>query len=107
LSFDPPAKNDMPQEIVAAPKHPVHDSIDRVIAECDKVDAALTEFTRQDMPPLAVKELKPSDDGAEATRGWAVVSADLQKPLTEWQARAIMAAMQSPRTPVPIRIAAE
>ncbi len=98
----------MPQETVAAtaaaPCQGVHASIDRVIAECDKVDAALLEFTRQDMPPLTIKELDAA--GAGATRGWAVVSADVQKPLTEPQARAILAALQL-GTPAAIRIAAE
>ncbi len=107
LSFDPPPNDDMSQQAVAAPRHRVHDSIDRVIAECDKVDAALTEFARQDMPPLMIKELTPAAGGAGATRGWAVMSADLQRPLTEWQARAIVTAMQSPREPAPIGIAAE
>ncbi len=107
LSLDPPAKDDMPRQTAAAPRHRVHDSIDRVIAGCDRVDAALVELAQQDMPPLAIRELAAADGGAGATRGWAVVSADLRKPLTQWQARAIVAAMQSPRTPAPISIAAE
>jgi hypothetical protein len=107
LSFDPPAQDDMSQQTAAASKHRVHDSIDRVMAECDKVDAALVEFTRQDMPPLTIKELKGAAACAEATGGWAVVSADVQRPLTEWQARAIVAAMQSPGASVAVGIAAE
>ena len=95
----------MPQQTAAAPTRGVHDSINRVIAECDKVDAALLAFTRQDMPPLAIKRLDAA--GAEASGGWAVVSADLERPLTEWQARAIVAAVQSRRTPAPIRLAVE
>jgi hypothetical protein len=107
LSFDPPAQDDMSQQSAATSKHRVHDSINRVMAECDKVDAALVEFTRQDMPPLAIKDLKGAGGGAEATSGWAVVSADAQRPLTEWQAKAIVAAMQSPGAPVQVGIAAE
>ncbi len=107
LSFDPPPNDDMSQQAVAAPRHRVHDSIDRVIAECDKVDAALIELTRDDMPLLTIRQLKAADSDAAAPGGWVVASADSQKPLTEWQARAIVAAMQSPRAPGPMRIAAE
>lgn len=98
LSFDPPAKNDMPGQTVASPSSHVHESINRVMAECDKVDAALIEMTRQDMPSLAIKELAAAGSGNGVKRGWAVVSADPQKPLTEWQARDIVAAMRSPPT---------
>ena len=98
LSFVPEAKDDMPDQTVMSSNRLVHDSINRVVAECDKVDAALLEMTRQDMPSLAIKELDAADDGSGVTRGWAVVSADPQKPLTEWQARDIVAAMRSPPT---------
>jgi len=88
----------MPEQTVASSNLRVHDSINRVIAECDKVDAALIEMTRHDMPSLTIKELELADNGSGVTRGWAVVSADPQKPLTEWQARDIVAAMLSPPT---------
>jgi hypothetical protein len=108
LSFDLPAKDGMTEQIGAAPKHRVHDSINLVLAECDKVDAALIEITQNhEMPPLTIKEVETADDGGGAKKGWAVVSADPQKPLTERQAKDIVAAMRPSRMPAPIRIAAE
>jgi hypothetical protein len=88
----------MPDRTGALSDRCVHDSISRVIAECDKVDAALIEMTRQDMPSLAIKELEVADSASGVKRAWAVVSADPQKPLTEWQAKDIVAAMRSPPT---------
>ena len=102
LSFVPGSEDDMRDQAVASSNRLVHDSINRVVAECDKVDAALIEMTRQetrqDMPSLAIKELDAADSGSAVQRGWAVVSADPHKPLTEWQAREIVAAMRSPPT---------
>jgi hypothetical protein len=108
LSFDRAARDGMTEQIGAAPKHRVHDSINLVLAECDKVDAALIEITQNhEIPPLTIKEVETADDGGTVKRGWAVVSADPQKPLTERQAKDIVAAMRPSRMPAPIRIAAE
>ncbi len=108
LSFDLPAKDDMTEQIGAVPKHRVHDSINLVLAECDKVDAALIGITQDhQMPPLTIKAVEMADGGGGAKRGWAIVSADPQKPLTERQAKEIVAAMQPSRTAVPSRLAAE
>jgi hypothetical protein len=91
-----------------APGQRVRESVDRVMAECDKVDAALFEMSRatqvEDLPLLTIEEI--ATEGG-TNRGWAVVSADPQRPLTEMQAKAIIAAMQSRGTPAPIGIAAE
>jgi hypothetical protein len=109
LSFDPPAKDVMPEQAQAAPRHRVRDSVDRVMAECDKVDAALIEMTRttwdQDLPPLAIKEID-ADEVEAATRGWVVVSGDPHRPLTERQAKHIVAAMRSQDATAPIGIGA-
>jgi hypothetical protein len=106
LSFDPPSGDDMPRQTKSLPKRRMRDSIDRVIAECDKVDAALFEITQnQEMPPLTIRELDVGEGGAE--RGWAVVSADPQRPLTEKQAKEIVAAMQPPGLVARMTIAAE
>jgi hypothetical protein len=113
LSFDRLAKDAMPKKTKpgkSAAKQRVRASIDRVIAECDKVAAALIEMTRgtqhQDMPPLAIREIGTGDCEA-VTRVWAVVSDDPQRPLTERQARDIVAAVRSLATPAPTSIAAE
>jgi len=110
LSFDPPAKDVMPEQAQAAPRHRVRDSVDRVMAECDKVAAALIEMTRtswdQDLPPLAIKEID-TGEGEATTRGWVVVSGDPHRPLTERQAKHIIAAMQSQDGTAPIGIGAE
>ena len=91
----------MTVQIRPAAEHLVHDSIDLVLAECDKVDAVLSELAwDDDMPPLTIKQVETAD-------GWAVVSADPQKPLTENEAKRIVAAMRQPRPSAPIRIAAE
>ncbi len=98
----------MTEQIGAVPKHRVHDSINLVLAECDKVDAALIGITQDHlMPPLTIKAVEMADGGGGAKRGWAIVSADPQKPLTERQAKEIVAAMQPSRTAVPSRLAAE
>jgi hypothetical protein len=111
LSFDPSAKDAMPEQAKVAPSHPVRASIDRVMAECDKVDALLIGITRAtqdlDLPPLTIKEIESDDSEGGTTRGWAVVSADPQTPLTETQASEIIAALQSRRAPEPTSIAAE
>lgn len=100
LSFGRPAKDEMTVQTAPAAPHPVHDSINLVLAECDKVAAALIELTRDEgMPPLATRQVE--------TAGWAVVSADPQRPLTESEAQRIVAAMRQPGTPAPVRIAAE
>lgn len=94
----------MPRQSRSLPKRRMRDSIDRVIAECDKVDAALFEITQnQELPPLTIQGLEIGNGGAE--RGWAVVSADPQRPLTEKQAKDIVVAMQPPG--LVARIAAE
>jgi hypothetical protein len=108
LSFDLTAKDDMTVQTAAAPKQLVHDSINLVLAECDKVDAALVEITQDhNMPPLTIKQLEMANDGRIAKIGWAVVSADPHRPLTESDAKHIVAAMRRPRTSAPISIAAE
>jgi hypothetical protein len=120
LSSGPPAKKAMRTQIQratrkkteTAPKQGVRESIDRVIAECDRVDAALIEITRaaqndgDDMPPLAIRMVELGRD-AGATSGWAVVSGDPSRPLTEQQARDIVAAMKSIETNAPFGVAAE
>jgi hypothetical protein len=115
LSLYTPAKDDMPNQVKRAPKpapgQRVRESVDRVMAECDKVDAALFEMARatqvEDLPPLTIEEIDTGDGEGGTNRGWAVVSADPQRPLTETQAKEIIAAMQSRGTPAPIGIAAE
>ena len=108
LSFDLPAKDGMTVQTGAAPRHLVHDSINLVLAECDKVDAALIEVTQDhDLPPLAIKRVETADGGGLAKMGWAVVSGDPQRPLSEMDARRIVAAMRRPRMSAPIRFAAE
>jgi hypothetical protein len=108
LSFDLPAKDAMTAETGAAAKHPVHDSIDLVLAECDKVAAVLTELARDEgMPPLTIKPVETADHTGAAKAGWAVVSVDPHRPLTEGEAKRIVAAMGEPRTSAPIGIAAE
>jgi hypothetical protein len=78
----------------------MHDSINLVLAECDKVDAALIEITQDhDMPPLAIKQVETGGDGGVAKIGWAVVSGDPQRPLTERDAKNIVAAMRRPAGP--------
>jgi hypothetical protein len=123
LSSDSVAKNAMPKRTKRAQQEPAQQpaqelpaaGIDRVIAEWGKVDAALdkvaaavTALTRgepdQALPPLTIRELA-SGDGM--TGGWAVVSSDPQMPLTEQQAKEIVATMQSLHAPTPIGIAAE
>ena len=88
-----------------APKQKrVHASINRVMAECDKVDAVLLAIMRPaGLPPLTVIEMETG----YGERTWAVVSGDPQKPLTEKQAKEIVAAMRPPGPPAPIRIAAD
>jgi hypothetical protein len=109
LSPGPPAKKAMRKKTQTAPKQGVRESIDRVIAECDRVDAVLFEITRtaqnDDMPPLTIQMVL--GDEADATGGWAVVSADPHRPLTEEQARDIVAAMESAGTKAPFGVAAE
>ena len=111
LSSGPPAKKAMRKKTQTAPKQGVRESIDRVIAECDRVDAVLFEITRtaqnDDMPPLTIQMLELGGDEAAATTGWAVVSADPHRPLTEEQARDIVAAMESAGTKTPFGVAAE
>jgi hypothetical protein len=108
LSFDLPAKDDTTVQTDATPKHLVHDSINLVLAECDKVDAALTEITQDhDMPPLAIKQVATAGEAGVAKTGWAVVSGDPRRPLTESDAKRIVAAMRRPGTSAPIWIAAE
>ena len=118
LSSDPVATNDMRKRTKRTPKERAPASIDRVIAECDKVDAALDKVTAavielartgQDrvMPPLTIREVATGEGLAGEQRGWAVVSGDPQMPLTETQAREIVAAMKSLGTLAPIGIAAE
>jgi hypothetical protein len=47
-----------------AVEHLVHDSINLVLAECDKVDAVLIELGRNDdMPPLTLKQVETEGDG--------------------------------------------
>jgi hypothetical protein len=110
LSSGPPAKKVMRKKTQTAPKQGVRESIDRVIAECDRVDAVLFEITRtaqdDDMPPLTIRMVELGDE-AGATTGWAVVSADPRRPLTEEQARDIVAAMESAGTKTPFGVAAE
>ncbi len=104
LSNDPPANDEVFRSAKSLRKKPVRDSIDRVIAECDKVDAALIGLTQlQEMPPLTIKQVEMGSGGAGAKRGWAVVSADPGKPLTERQAKGIIEAMQSRGVPAPIQ----
>jgi hypothetical protein len=92
--------------------------IDRLIAESDKVDAALDKvaaaviaLTRTGqaphIPPLTIKQIETTDGQTDGQTGWAVVSGDPQMPLTETQAREIVATMQSLHAPAPIGIAAE
>jgi hypothetical protein len=121
LSSDPIAKATMRKRPKRTQKQPAPQpaqglppaGTDRVIAEWDKVDAALdkvaaalTEFARternQALPLLTIKELATGEQ-----RAWAVVSGDPQTPLTEQQAREIVATMQSLRPPASIGIAAE
>ena len=113
LSSGPVAKNDMRKRTKRTPKERAPAGIDRVIAECDKVNAALDkvaaaliEFERtgqdQVMPPLTIKEVAAGDGLAGEKTGWAVVSADPQIPLTEKQAREIVATMRSLGTPIGI-----
>ena len=89
----------------------MRESVDRVMAECDKVDAALFEMTRatqvEGLPPLTIEEIDTGDREGATERGWAVVSADPRRPLSETQAKEIIAAMQSRGTPAPVGIAAE
>src|SRR5262249_23772773 len=93
-------------QAAASSKYRVYDSIDRVIAECDRIDAALLQLTQDhETPPLTVKEIAVADGGGSGRRAWAIVSADPQRPLTEWEAKDIVGAMQRPRTPA--RFAAE
>jgi hypothetical protein len=109
-----PQKDDMPKQVKQAPEpapgQRVRESVDRVMAECDKVDAALFEMTRatqvEDLPPLTIEEIDAGDGEGGTKRGWAVVSADPERPLTETQAKEIIAVM-SRGTPAPIGIAAE
>jgi len=100
----------MRKKTQTAPKQGVRESIDRVIAECDRVDAVLFEITRtaqnDDMPPLTIQMVELGDE-AGATGGWAVVSSDPHRPLTEEQARDIVAAMESAGTKTPFGVAAE
>lgn len=119
LSSGPPAKKAMRTQIQraprktteTAPKQGVRESIDRVIAECDRVDAALIEITRaaqrddNDMPPLTIQMVELGRDAGAS--GWAVVSGDPHRPLTEQQARDIVAAMKSIATSAPFGVAAE
>ena len=109
LSSGSPAKKAMRKKTQTAPKQGVRESIDRVIAECDRVDAVLFEITRtaqnDDMPPLTIQMVL--GDEAGATGGWAVVSADPHRPLTQDQARDIVAAMESAGTKAPFGVAAE
>lgn len=109
LSSGSPAKKAMRKKTQTAPKQGVRESIDRVIAECDRVDAVLFEITRtaqnDDMPPLTIQMVL--GDEAGATGGWAVVSADPHRPLTEEQAKDIVAAMESAGTKAPFGVAAE
>jgi hypothetical protein len=126
LSSDPIAKNAMRKRTKRTPKEPAPQpaqapapaGTDRVIAECNNVDAALDrvaaaliELTRteraQDLPPLTITEVDIANGQAGGQRGWAVVSDDPQMPLTEAQAREIVAAMQSLLAPATIGIAAE
>ena len=108
LSFDLPSKDDVTVQAGAAPNQLVHDSINLVLAECDKVAAALIEITQDyDLPPLTIRPVDTRDDSSVANTGWAVVSDDPQRPLTETEARTIVAAMRWPRTSAPLRIAAE
>jgi len=108
LSFALPPKDDMTMQTGAAPKHLVHDSINLVLAECDKVDAVLIEIAQDhDMPPLTIRQVETAEGGGVTRNGWAVVSGDPQRPLSEMDAKRIVAAMRRPRTPAPIRIAAE
>jgi hypothetical protein len=108
LSFALPAKDDMTVQTGAAPRHLVHDSINLVLAECDKVDAALIGITQDHkMPPLAIMQVATTDSGGAAKTGWAVVSGDPQRPLTESDAKRIVAAMRRLRTSAPMWIAAE
>jgi len=111
LSSDPPAQDLMPEQAKAAPRHRVRASIDRVMAECDKVDALLIGITRPtpglDLPPLTIKEIETDDGEGGTARAWAVVSGDPRKPLTEAQAKEIAAALQSRSAPAPTSIAAE
>jgi hypothetical protein len=117
-SSAPPAKSDTRKQTKRTRTQRVSASSNRVIAECDKVhaaldqvDAALIEIMRTaqnpDMPPLTIKELETGGEQAGAKRGWAVVSGDPQMPLTEKQAKQIVAAMQSLDPDAPIKIAAE
>lgn len=128
LSFDPPTKDEMPKKAdkpadkqakrspKPAPGQRVRESVDRVMAECDKVDAALFEMARatqvedmplRDVPPLTIKEIDTADGEGGTTRSFAVVSADPQRPLTEVQAKQIIAAIQSHGTLAAFGIAAE
>ena len=123
LSSDSVAKNAMRKRTKRAQQEPAQQlaqqppsaGTDRVIAEWDKVDAALnkvaaavTALTRaeqdQALPPLTIKDLAGGDG---LTGGWAVVSGDPQMPLTEQQARDIVATMRSLHAPASIGIAAE
>ena len=98
----------MAVQIGAAPKHRVHDSINLVLAECDKVDAVLIEIAQDhDMPQLAVKQVAVGDDAGGLTTGWAIVSGDPRRPLTESDARHVVAAMERLRTSAPPSLAAE
>ena len=118
LSSDPVTKNGMRKRTKRTPKDRAPAGIDRVIAECAKVDAALDKVAAalielertghdQVMPPLTIREVATGDGLAGETRGWAVVSGDPQIPLTEKQAREIVAAMQTLGTLASIGIAAE
>lgn len=118
LSSDPVAKTDMRKRTKRTPKERAPAGIDRVIAECDKVDAALDKVTAavvalartgqdQVMPALTIQEVATGDGVAGEKTGWAVVSGDPQMPLTEKQAREIVAAMLSLGMLAPIGVAAE
>ncbi len=98
LSFNSSAQDDMPNQTDASSNLRVHDSINRVLAECDKVAAALIEMRHHDLPPLTVKEVDVAEGGRAVKRVWAVVSADPHRPLTEWQAKDIVAALRSTGT---------
>jgi hypothetical protein len=126
LSSDVIAKNAMRKRTKRTPQEPAQQpaqapapaGTDRLIAESGKVEAALDKVAAalielrqtgqvQDMPPLTIQEIEATDGGGGGQRGWAVVSRDPQTPLTERQAREIVAAVQSLRPPASIRIAAE
>lgn len=73
------------------PEERIKTTIDQVIADCDWIDrqtSRMIQFQNQDsrdLPPLTVMKVETGYGN-----GWAVVSDDPERPLTERQAESIL-----------------